>query len=269
MAALGHELLCPAQAPDETRNGATDSAIPSRHAKHVQVGRQTPCGFRFHVRWQRDNFNGRFQHATARTQRSKHDCHPVQPVGHRRRFRSPVRAADRAARARLARVLGNRPMRHHRRRGARACARGHHPVGRPGQRVRRGRAVHRPGHLRAGHPRAGLLLRPADYGRHAGRHRGPHREGRVRGRAFDAARRGSVFAVRRDARRADGVDEPPRRRVRGSRRVRGNGLDRRVPRGLDGMRRAPSVRDAVPPRGAPHAARRPAAEELPVRHLRP
>ncbi len=30
------------------------------------------------------------------------------------------------------------------------------------------------------HPRAGLLLRPADYGRHAGRHRGPHREGRVR-----------------------------------------------------------------------------------------
>ena len=52
----------------------------------MQVGRQTPCGFRFHVRWQRDNFNGRFQHATARTQRSKHDCHPVQPVGHRRRF---------------------------------------------------------------------------------------------------------------------------------------------------------------------------------------
>ena len=52
---------------------------------------------------------------------------------------------------------------------------------------------------------------------------------------------GSVFAVRRDARRADGVDEPPRRRVRGSRRVRGDGLDRRVPRGRHGMRRAPDL----------------------------
>ena len=56
---------------------------------------------------------------------------------------------------------------------------------------------------------------------------------------------------------------------RGACGLHGDGLDRRVPRGLDGVRGAPAVRDAVPSRGAPHAARRPAAEELPVRHLRP
>ena len=50
---------------------------------------------------------------------------------------------------------------------------------------------------------------------------------------------------------------------------RGDGLDRHVSRGFDGVRRAPLVRDAVPPRGAPYAARRRAFAQLPVRHLRP
>ena len=49
--------------------------------------------------------------------------------------------------------------------------------------------------------------------------------------ALQALRRGRVPAVRRDARRADRVDEPPRCRGRGARGLRGDGLDRRVPRG--------------------------------------
>ena len=45
-------------------------------------------------------------------------------------------------------------------------------------------------------------------------------------------------------------------------------LDRHVPRGVDGMRRAAAVRDAVPPRGAAHRVRRRAAAQLPVRRVR-
>ena len=41
-----------------------------------------------------------------------------------------------------------------------------------------------------------------------------------------------LWAFRRDARQADGVDEPPRRRSRGACGLHGDGLDRRVPRGL-------------------------------------
>ena len=68
--------------------------------------------------------------------------------------------------------------------GRRDCARmapeRHHPVRRPGERVRRGRPDIDPQGLRAGRAGARLLLRPADHGGDARRLGGPHRGGRVR-----------------------------------------------------------------------------------------
>ena len=127
-----------------------------------------------------------------------------------------VRAADRAPRARPARLLGDRALRHPRRRARRDGPLRAHPLRRPRERVRRGRAQDRPRHPRAGPAGAGLLLRPPDHGRHARRRGRPLRGGRVRPGRHQARRR--FRAVRGHARRADGVDEPSRR---GEPRARG------------------------------------------------
>ena len=202
-------------------------------------------------------------HGARRTHRTR------QPESHRRGFRGPVRAAHRAPRARFAGVFRDRAVRRHRRGSARASAGGHHPVGRAGERLRRGRAVPRPRHLRAGHPnaRASATGSRSWPSRWAAPWATPTWASTVRPRC-GAATGAPRLAVRQHAGRADRVDEPPRRRGRGAGRLRGDGLHRRVPRGVDGMRRAAAVRDAVPPRGAAHRMRRRAAGKLPVRHLR-
>ena len=64
--------------------------------------------------------------------------------GLRPRLRRAVRAADRAPRARGARLLRDRPVRHHRRGGRAPRAGRAHPLGRSGERLRRGRAAHGP-----------------------------------------------------------------------------------------------------------------------------
>ena len=141
------------------------------------------------------------------------------------------------------------------------------PLGRPRLRVRRRRAAAADRAARARDPGAGHLLRDAADGPRARRQgrAGPGR--RVRALAADDRRRGR-HAARRAAGRAAVLDEPPRHRLRGSARVRGAGVEQRVPgRGLRGHR-ARALRDPVPPRGRPHALRVRGADPVPPRHRR-
>ena len=93
------------------------------------------------------------------------------------------------------------------------------------------------------------------------------RTGDVRVRQ-DQARGRRRRPVRGLAGGADGLDEPPRH---GHRAARGRDRDRALlldaGGGVRGQREA-ALRRAVPPRGAPHAARPGPAQELPLRHRR-
>ncbi len=183
------------------------------------------------------------------------------------RLRRPVRPAHRAPRARPSRLFGNRAVRHLRAGDLPHGALRHHPLGRPGLRVRGRRPRHGREDLLPWHPRSRLLLRPADHVRQARRRGRPHREGRVRPRHHHAP--GRKPHPGRHAGHPDRVDEPPRRRL-----ARAGGLHhhvdhRRLPRRLDGGRQPQPLCDAVPPRGAPHRLRQVNPGELPVWRLRP
>ena len=178
-----------------------------------------------------------------------------------------VRAAHRPSRARPACIFRDRPVRHHGRRGARDGALRADPLRRPRVRVRRGRPDGRSGHLRAGPAHPGILLRPPGDRRHARRRGGPLRDRRVRPRHHRARPR--ERAVQRHAARADRVDEPPRCRLARARGLCRDGQHFRVPGRRYGERRASHLHHAVPSRGQAHRVRPAAAQELPVRHLRP
>ena len=132
----------------------------------------------------------------------------------------------------------------------------HRPLGRPGQRLRRGRAERRPARLRARRPGARHLLRPAA-------HRAPARR---QGRAGDAAR----VRARARRRREERGHPPPLRQARGARRLdvatatasprcppgfQTIGVSGNTPFCAVGNAAAAHLRRAVPPRGRAHAAR--------------
>ncbi len=166
----------------------------------------------------------------------------------------------------MPRVLGDRPSRPERLGDRGPPPRRHHPVGRPGLGVRAGRALHRPGGLRAGRPGARDLLRPSADGPGTRRRGRGDRAARVRRNHAPGARTRRAAAGSRAA--GAGVDEPRRRCNGCAARFPGHlahGADRG---GLHGGSRASPVLGAVPPRGRAHAEGHRGDEAVPLRGLR-
>ena len=151
---------------------------------------------------------------------------------------------------------------------ARAEAQGPDPLRRPGQRLRAGRPAVRPGDLRPGHPGPRHLLR------HAARLPGAGRRGASRRRAASSA--GPICRVHE----ADGLfagvpdgdrrlDEPRRPGADASTATSSPlAATDTCPVAAVRHRDAAGLRPAVPPRGQPHAVRRPDPAQLPLRGLR-
>ena len=182
----------------------------------------------------------------------------------RRRLRGAVRAADRAAGARGARLQRDRAALDAGRGDARPRAEGDHPLGRSRVGARRRRARHRRRDLRRRRADPRHLLR------RAARRARPRRRGRARpGRASTAAPSCTSRARRCCSPTcpvdADRVDEPRRLDHAGAARLRG---DRAHRRGARRRLRGPRPRDlrrAVPSRGRAHRARHGDPEGVPVR----
>ena len=145
---------------------------------------------------------------------------------------------------------------------------GHHPLRRPGQRLRAGRPAVRPGDLRPGHAGPRHLLRHAARLRSLGGQVKPAKA-REYGRARAAMSRddGDLFAGVPDGdRRLDEPRRPGRSAVPDDfvPLATTDNVPHRRGRGTD----AAVLRRAVPPRGHAHAARRADPPQLPLRDLR-
>ena len=202
----------------------------------------------------------------ASTHVARQDPHP--------RLRLPGHAADRAARARGARVLRDPPQRRERRVHPRVRAQGHHPVGQPRQHLRGAGAARPRGRVAARRAGARHLLRHVhDDGaaRRRGRGQQPSRVRLCRGaRAWphQAVRRHRRLSHHRGPRHAQGVDEPRRQGDRAAAGLQADGQHAELPDRRHGRRGARLLRRAVPSRGHAHAAGPRDARALRARHLR-
>ncbi len=148
---------------------------------------------------------------------------PGGPAGSRPRPRRAVLTADRAARARVPRLLGARRPHDHARGGARPEPVRARPQRRPGVRLLRRRAARRPGAVRARHPDARHLLRRAADGARARRPRRPHRRLGVRPDVAGGRRSPGCSRTRRRSRRSGcriATRSSRRRKARASWRAR-------------------------------------------------
>ena len=146
-------------------------------------------------------------------------------------------------------------------------AQGHHPLRRPDERVRRGRAPGRPGDLRARHPGPRHLLRHPGIALELGgtvARTGLSEFGKTD--AQRASSRGSLLDGLRGEEQCwmshrDSVTER-------AARLRGAGGQPRRARGRHGGPRARLLRRAVPPRGRAHAQGHGHPAQLPLQGLR-